>query len=66
MQHHLSKWYCEINVVVVDKRITGKGRKEKEKGGEPIVSRARDQEATSSEDENGRGATPKFIFRAGL
>ena len=66
MQHHLCKWYCEINVVVVDMRKTGEERKEKEKGGEPLVSRTRDQEATSSGDENGRGASPKFIYRAGL
>ena len=66
MQHHLCKWYLEINVVVVDMRKTGEGRKEKEKGGEPLVSRPRDQEATSSEDENGRGASPKFIYREGL
>ena len=66
MQHHLCKWYLEINVVVVDMRKTGEGRKEKEKSGEPLVSRPRDQEATSSEDENGRGASPKFIYREGL
>ena len=35
MQHHLGKWYCEINVVVVDMRKTGEGRKKRKRVGSP-------------------------------